>query len=117
MPSHADRVIDLSSESNTSAAYENHAVAGVNDHVIRISVMTEPYHWHCHPDSDETFLVLEGGLILEFEGESVELLPGHMLTVERGVCHRTRPLGERSVNLTFERADARTEALPAPLGP
>jgi len=29
--------------------------------VVRISTMTEPYHWHSHPNSDEMFLVVEGG--------------------------------------------------------
>jgi hypothetical protein len=37
-----------------------------------------------------------------------------MITVNRGVRHRTRPIGRRSVNLTFERADAQTEMLSPP---
>ncbi len=41
-------------------AYLNEILATVNDHVVRVSVMTEPYFWHRHPESDETFLVLEG---------------------------------------------------------
>ena len=76
--------------------------------------MTEAYHWHCHPDSDETFLALEGGLVIDLDDETVELKPGSMFTVNRGVRHRTRPLGTRSVNLTFERADAKTERLAPP---
>src|SRR5260370_37425608 len=71
--------------------------------------MTEAYHWHCHPDSDESFLVLEGGLFIDFDDRTVELLPGQIITVNRGVRHRTRPVGKRSVNLTFERAGARSE--------
>ena len=101
-------------ESETSESYDNHVLADVNDHVVRISVMTEAYHWHCHPDSDETFLAVEGGLYLDFDERTVELLPGQMITVKRGVRHRTRPLGGRSVNLTFERADAREELLKEP---
>jgi hypothetical protein len=88
-------VINLSAESATGESYDNHSIAGVNDHEVRISIMTEAYHWHCHPDSDE-------------------LLPGNMITVHRGVRHRTRPIGARSVNLTFERAGARSETLPSP---
>jgi hypothetical protein len=49
-------VISLSAESATTASYNNHSIASVNDHEVRISVMTESYHWHCHPDSDESFL-------------------------------------------------------------
>lgn len=107
-------VISLAVESATTVAYDNHSVAQINDHEVRISIMTEAYPWHCHPDSDESFLALEGGLFLDFDDRTVELLPGHMITVQRGVRHRTRPIGERSVNLTFERAGAQTLPLPSP---
>ncbi len=107
-------VVTLSSESAETGRYDNHSVATVNDHEIRISTMTEAYHWHCHPDSDETFLSLEGGLYLDFDERTIELKPGQMLTVQRGVRHRTRPVGERSVNLTFEKMGARSERLAAP---
>jgi len=70
--------------------------------------MTEAFAWHLHPDSDEAFLAVEGGLIIEFEDRSVELAPGEILIVPKGVLHRTRPVGARSVNLTFEKADAAT---------
>jgi mannose-6-phosphate isomerase-like protein (cupin superfamily) len=89
--------------------YDNHAIAYVNDHVVRISTMTETYDWHSHPNSDETFLVVEGGLQIEFEQGELHLAPGQMTTVPRGVRHRTRPLGSRSVNLTFEAANAETK--------
>jgi mannose-6-phosphate isomerase-like protein (cupin superfamily) len=107
-------VIQLSRESATTAAYDNHPIARVNDHEVRISTMTEAYHWHCHPDSDEVFLALEGGLFIDFDDRTVELLPGQMITVNRGVRHRTRPMGSRSVNLTFERAGAQSKMLEPP---
>ena len=103
-------VINLSIESAEVDSYDNHPVAKVNDHEVRISTMTEAYHWHYHPDSDECFLALEGGIYIDFEDRTVTLLPGHMITVKRGVGHRTRPIADRSVNLTFERTGARTEA-------
>jgi mannose-6-phosphate isomerase-like protein (cupin superfamily) len=107
-------VIHLSAEAATSESYDNHPVARLNDHEVRISTMTEAYHWHCHPDSDESFLALEGGLFIDFDDRTVELRPGQMITVNRGVRHRTRPIGNRSVNLTFERAGALTQVLPPP---
>jgi mannose-6-phosphate isomerase-like protein (cupin superfamily) len=105
--------ISLAVESATVEGYNNHPIARVNDHQVRISIMTEAYHWHCHPDSDESFLSLEGGLFIDFDDRTIELLPGHMITVNRGVRHRTRPIGKRSVNLTFERAGAQSEMLPS----
>jgi len=90
-------------------AYDNRSIATINDHEIRMSVMTSGFAWHSHPDSDETFAVLEGELVIEFEDGEVRLKPGEFLTVSRGVVHRTRPGGDRSVNLTFERVGAITE--------
>src|SRR2546430_9728628 len=102
-------IVTLSSEASYPGSYNNHPVANVNDHVVRISVMTQPYHWYAHPNSDETFLVVEGGLVIEFEHGEIQLAPGQMTTVPRGVRHRTRPMGRRSVNLTFEAANTETE--------
>ncbi len=107
-------VINLSAESATAATYNNHPVATINDHEVRISIMTEAYHWHRHPDSDEMFLSLEGGLFIDFDDRTIKLQPGHIITVPRGVRHRTRPIGQRSVNLTFERTSARSEPLAPP---
>ncbi len=104
-------VVTLRSESSTDADYDNHPIAHVNDHVVRISVMTRPYHWHFHPNSEEAFLVLEGGLKIEFDDGALELGPGQMITVPRGVRHRTSPIGDRSVNLTFESASAESVAV------
>src|SRR3954468_18148251 len=42
------------------------SLATVNDHEIRMSVMTERFRWHRHPDSDETFYGIDG----EFVGEA-----------------------------------------------
>jgi mannose-6-phosphate isomerase-like protein (cupin superfamily) len=88
--------------------YHNQRIEAVNDHEIRMSIMTSPFPWHRHPDSDETFFCIEGELIIEFEEIEVALQPGEFLTVPKGVRHGTRPRGERSVNLTFEKLDAET---------
>jgi len=40
--------------------------------------------------------------------EAVNDHAGEFLTVPKGVRHRTRPGGDRSVNLTFEKLDAET---------
>lgn len=88
--------------------YSNVSLGNVNDHEIRMSVMTEQFRWHHHPDSDETFYGVEGELVIEFEDREVVVRPGQLVTVPAGMLHRTRPAGARSVNLTFERKDAGT---------
>jgi len=89
-------------------AYFNKVVGVVNDHVVRVSVMTTDYPWHSHPNSDETFIGVEGIVLIETRDGTVELTPGSSVTVPRNVVHRTRPKGERSVNLTVERVDLET---------
>jgi mannose-6-phosphate isomerase-like protein (cupin superfamily) len=88
--------------------YHNVSLATVNDHEIRMSVMTEQFRWHRHPDSDETFYGVDGELIIEFPDREVVVKPGQFVTVPAGTLHRTRPAGARSVNLTFERKNAET---------
>ena len=88
--------------------YRNVSLGEVNDHEVRMSVMTEQFRWHRHPDSDETFLGVDGQLIIEFKDREIIVAPGQLVTVPAGVVHRTRPAGARSVNLTFERRGAET---------
>ena len=89
--------------------YRNSQLTAENDHEIRMSVMTGSFQWHRHPDSDESFYCIDGQLIIEFPDGEVCLRPGQFLTVPAGMLHRTRPAGDRSVNLTFERAGAETQ--------
>lgn len=100
--------IDLTSASATADLYYNVPVAMVNDHVIRLSVMTKPYFWHSHPDSDESFFVIEGSLFIDLEDKTIELFPNQLFTIPKNVRHRTRPNGHKSVNLTFESEDMTT---------
>ncbi|GAB3555128.1 cupin domain-containing protein [Spirosoma fluminis] len=88
--------------------YANSSLALVNDHVVKVSVMTQSYYWHYHPNSDETFIMIEGVLLIDLESETIELLPGQLFTIPKNVVHRTRPKGERSVNLTVEHAQLET---------
>ena len=107
-------IIDLKNESTAhTAEYANLPLCLVNDHVVRMSVMTEPFYWHLHPNSDEVFLVVEGGLYFDFETYTVELLVGQLFAIPKNVKHRTRPKGARSANLTFEYGALETVKLPA----
>ena len=101
-------IIDLQKETQDITDYKNIPVSLINDHVVRLSIMTEPFYWHYHPDSDETFLVTEGVLCIDLEDRTVELVPGQLFTIPANVLHRTRPRGDRSVNLTFELATMET---------
>jgi mannose-6-phosphate isomerase-like protein (cupin superfamily) len=91
--------------------YKNFALTHVNNHVVRMSIMTEDYYWHYHPNSDETFWVMDGTLLLDLEAETIELSKGQMITVPKNVAHRTRPKDGPSINLTIELTDMETVRL------
>jgi mannose-6-phosphate isomerase-like protein (cupin superfamily) len=106
---------NLTVESQTTLPYRNHPLCDVNDHVVRMSVMTEAFYWHLHPDSDEVFICVEGRLAIDLEHETIELGPNDLYCVKQGRAHRTRPLTERSVNLTLERAAMQTVRVEPPM--
>jgi len=95
-------IFDIQEQIAAVTGYKNSALSKVNNHIVRLSVMTEPFYWHYHPNSDETFLVIEGVLCIELKNEVIKLKPGQLFTVPANVHHCTRPEGSRSVNLTFE---------------
>ncbi len=81
----------------------NQTLTKVNDSVVRMGVIQGEYHWHKHDEEDEFFYVVEGRLIVDLEGRSVELTPRQGITVPRGVVHRTRA-PERTIILMVEGA-------------
>jgi mannose-6-phosphate isomerase-like protein (cupin superfamily) len=79
----------------------NQTLCQVNESVVRIGVIEGEYHWHKHDNDDEFFYVVEGQLLIDLEGRTVELDPRHGFVVPKGVMHRTRAL-QRSVILMVE---------------
>jgi mannose-6-phosphate isomerase-like protein (cupin superfamily) len=105
----ATQMIDLMQlAKGLSGEYENVVLSKFNDHVVRMSRMEKAYFWHFHPNTDEMFLGVEGVLVVEMENQRIELGPGQVFTIARGIRHRTLPAGSYSVNLTFERLDMET---------
>ncbi len=63
-------------------------VAQVNDQYVKVAKLRGQLAWHRHDKEDELFYVLRGHLKIEYEhGRSVELAPGSMHVVPRGVLH------------------------------
>ena len=69
----------------------NVVVHQTNESCTRLAAFTGVYPWHCHPDSDEQFLVLEGELFIDLaDGTTVALRPFDAFTVPAGMVHQTR---------------------------
>ena len=70
--------------------WHNQTLCEVNGSVVRMGVIEGEYHWHQHTDDDEFFYVVEGKLLIDLEGRTVELEPCQGFVVPKGVMHRTR---------------------------
>jgi mannose-6-phosphate isomerase-like protein (cupin superfamily) len=82
----------------------NQTLCRVNDSVVRLGVIQGEYHWHKHDDLDEFFYVVDGRLLIDLEGRTVELSPRQGFVVPKTVVHRTRA-PQRTVILMVEGAD------------
>ena len=81
----------------------NQTLCKVNDSVVRVGVVQGEYHWHKHDHDDEFFYVVEGKLLIDLEGRTVELGPRQGFVVSKGIVHRTRA-PQRTVMLMVENA-------------
>jgi mannose-6-phosphate isomerase-like protein (cupin superfamily) len=81
----------------------NQTLCRVNDSVVRLGVIQGEYHWHKHDAEDEFFYVVDGRLLIDLEGRTVELAPRQGFVVPKGMVHRTRA-PERTVILMVEGA-------------
>ena len=79
----------------------NQTLCQVNGSVVRLGVFQGEYHWHKHDNDDEFFYVVEGKLMIDLEGRTIELDPRQGMVVPKGVMHRTRAQ-ERTVVLMVE---------------
>jgi mannose-6-phosphate isomerase-like protein (cupin superfamily) len=68
----------------------NQTLTKVNESVVRLGIVEGEYHWHKHDNDDEFFFVLEGQLLIDLEGSTIELNPGQGTTITKGVMHRPR---------------------------
>ena len=55
---------------------------------VRVAHTSGEFPRHTHPDTDELFLVLRGTLVLRMDDGDVELGPGQLHVVPRGVAHQ-----------------------------
>jgi len=79
----------------------NQTLCQVNGSVVRLGVFQGEYHWHKHDNDDEFFYVVEGKLMIDLEGRTIELDRRQGTVVPKGVMHRTRAQ-ERTVVLMVE---------------
>ena len=90
---HDDRqnegAIDLKAKLATfDEHWQPRTVATFNGHDIMVVKVKGEFVWHSHADTDDLFLVLHGRVRIELRDRHVELGPGELFVVPRGVEHR-----------------------------
>lgn len=72
-------------------------IAEMNDHQFKIVKLQGDFIWHDRKDTDETFIVLDGVLRIDFRDGAVSISAEEMFVVPKGVEHK--PYAEREVKL------------------
>ena len=63
-------------------------IAELNGQHVKLAKIEGPFIWHSHEAEDELFLVVEGSLRIELRDGALDLAPGEMCVIPRGVEHR-----------------------------
>lgn len=72
-------------------------IAEMNDYQFKLVKLQGDFIWHNHPETDETFIVLEGDLRIDFRDSTVHIKAGEMIVVPKGIEHK--PYAEEEVKL------------------
>ena len=72
-------------------------IAEMNDYQFKVVRLQGDFIWHDHPETDETFIVIEGDLRIDFRNSAVHVRTGEMFVVPKGVEHK--PYAENEVKL------------------
>ncbi|OYV36731.1 MAG: mannose-6-phosphate isomerase [Rhodospirillales bacterium 20-64-7] len=72
-------------------------VADFNGHDVMVVKLQGEFVWHSHPETDDFFYVLKGRLVIQLRDRDVELGPGELFVVPKGVEHR--PVAREEVHV------------------
>ena len=79
--------------------YEPGIVGFINDYKLQVVKVKGPFVWHKHDETDDFFLVLKGHLTIHLRDRDVELDPGELFVVPKGVEHCPEAAAETEVLL------------------
>lgn len=79
--------------------YEPAIVGRLNDYELQVVKVEGPFVWHSHMDTDDFFLVISGHLTIHLRDRDIDLDPGELYVVPRGVEHRPEAAEETEVLL------------------
>jgi mannose-6-phosphate isomerase-like protein (cupin superfamily) len=68
--------------------YSMRIVAKMNNYEFKIVKFKGEFVWHSHPDTDETFIILKGRMMMHLRDKVVELTQGEMIVIPKAVEHK-----------------------------
>jgi len=68
--------------------YAVRLVAKMNNYDLKIVKFKGDFVWHSHPETDETFVVMEGILVMNFRDRKVKVGAGEMIVIPKGIEHK-----------------------------
>ena len=111
-----DATVDLAGVLSTlDQPWSPRTVAVLNDYDVRVVKTKGEFTEHSHPDTDELFLVLRGSLTIRMAAGDVELGPGQIYVVPRGVRHQPVSVDGAEVLLVEPSATVNTGDTPSDL--
>jgi len=90
-------------------------IAEMNDYQFKLVKLQGDFVWHAHANTDETFLVLDGEMTIEFRDGEVQLKSGEMYVVPKGVEHKPKAGKECQVMLIEPKGIVNTEGVESEL--
>lgn len=63
-------------------------IAELNGQQVKVAKLSGEFEWHFHEQEDELFWVIQGCLQIHLRDKVVELHPGELCVVPRGVEHK-----------------------------
>ena len=101
--------INLADKLSTfSEHWQPRVVGSFNGHDLMVVKLKGEFVWHKHDDTDDFFLVLAGRISIELRDGVVQLGPGEVFVVPKGVEHRPVAQDEAHVLLIEPRATPNT---------
>jgi len=71
-----------------SGDYAVGIIAKMNNYEFKIVKRKGDFIWHKHEDTDETFIILDGSMVMSFRDQTVEIKKGEMIVIPKGVEHK-----------------------------
>jgi mannose-6-phosphate isomerase-like protein (cupin superfamily) len=91
-------VVRLEEKLSTFSDHWSPKIVGrFNDLEIMVVKAKGEFVWHSHPDTDDFFLVIKGQLTIRLHDGDVDLGPGDLYVVPKGVEHC--PVAQEEVHL------------------